>query len=49
MTGKAGDGGGAGIETLPYDDVHSEPDVDDLLTTIRMHGLDVLGRYPNRS
>ena len=41
MTGKAGDAGGTG-EQLPLDDVNSEPDVDDLLSTVRMYGLDML-------
>ncbi|MBO0910510.1 MAG: RNA polymerase sigma factor RpoD [Acidobacteria bacterium] len=47
--GKAGDVGGTGIGRLPLDDAHSEPDVDDLLTTVRMQGLDVLAGDPTDS
>src|SRR5262249_54017206 len=49
MTGKSGDVGVAGIENLAIEDLHSEPDVDDLLTTVRMQGLDLLAADPTNS
>jgi RNA polymerase primary sigma factor len=49
MAGKAGDVGGAGIENLAIEDMDSEPDVNDLLTTVRMQGLDLLAADPTNS
>ena len=42
MTRKAGDVGGTGIDALSLDGANSEPDVGDLLSTVRMYGLDML-------
>src|SRR5215475_14782555 len=48
MAGKGGDVGSTGIEQLPLDE-HSEPEVDDLLSTVRMQGLDMHAGDPSES
>jgi RNA polymerase primary sigma factor len=50
MAGKGGDLDSTGIQQLPLDETHSEPDVvDDLLGTVRMQGLDMHAGNPTES